>query len=185
MVPDDLREFFVAAAGVAGALVGLLFVAISVSGGRLAEKEASAPINRIRAAAALTAFTNALTVSLLALVPGQKIAWTAIALGLVGLGFIVASLLSLFRLHLLLSRRVRDAVFLVGLMVVFVLQVIEGVRVLARPDHDEDPVRTIAILVVMCFLVGISRAWELIGGPEFGVTHEVTALFRKPENPST
>jgi uncharacterized protein involved in response to NO len=132
----------------------------------------------------LTAFTNALTVSLLALVPGQKIAWTAIALGVVGLGFVLASLLSLFRLHLLLSRRVRDAVFLIGLMVVFVLQVIKGLEVRAQPN-DEDPVRTIAILVVMCFLVGISRAWELIGGPEFDVTREVTALFRKSEKPST
>jgi hypothetical protein len=160
-------------------------VAISVSSGRLAEKESSAPIHRIRAAAALTAFTNALTVSLLALVPGQKIAWTAVAVAVVGLGFVLASLLSLLRLHLLLSRRVRDAVFLLGLIIVFVLQLIEGLRVFARPDN-EDPIRTIAILVVMCFLIGISRAWELIGGPSFDVTREVTALIHKPEdvNPS-
>jgi hypothetical protein len=182
MVPDDLHDFFVASAGVAGALVGLLFVAISVSSGRLSAKETAAPIHRIRAAAALTAFTNALTVSLLSLVPGQKIAWTAIVLGFVGLGFVLASLLSLFRLHLLLSRRVRDAVFLLGLMVVFVFQVINGLEVRARPD-DENPVRTIAVLVVVCFLVGITRAWELIGGPSFDVTHEVTALIRKQEEP--
>jgi hypothetical protein len=186
MVPDDLRDFFVAAAGVAGALVGLLFVAISVSSGRLAATESSAPIHRIRAAAALTAFTNALTVSLFALIPGHKIGSTTVVVGIVGLGFILASLLSLIRLHLLLSRRAREAAFLVGLIVMFTFQLIEGLKVNAHPT-DDDPVRTIAVLVVIFFLLGISRAWELIGGPSFGVTHEVTALIRKPhdEPPAT
>ena len=54
---------------------------------------------------------------------------------------------------------------------------IAGIDVVRRPG-DSGSVNTIAILVVVCFLIGISRAWELIGGPSIGIGHEVVALVR-------
>ncbi|WP_432836742.1 hypothetical protein [Dactylosporangium sp. CA-092794] len=181
MVPEDLRDFFVASAGVAGALIGLLFVAMSVSADRLAATEEAAPVHRIRAAAALTAFTDALTVSLFALIPGDDVAWATVAVGGTGIAFVVAALLSLARLRLLWSRRVRDALFLVGLLVAFAFQLVRGLQLGEHPQ-DSGIVDSIAVLVVVCFLLGVSRAWELIGGPSFGVRQEVTALLRKPDD---
>jgi hypothetical protein len=177
MVPVDIRDFFTASAGVAGALIGLLFVAISVSTERLARDEAGTQVHRIRAGAALTAFSNALAVSLFSLIPGEKIGWTSVVVAATGVVFVVAALLSLVRLRQLHWAYIRDLLFLLGLAVVFVLQMIDGLGVVADPGNSGD-VNTIAILVVCCFFIGIARAWELIGGPSIGIRHEVTALVR-------
>ena len=175
MVPAETHDFFLASAGVAGALIGLLFVAISVSAERLARLDHAAQLHRVRASAALTAFINALVISLFALVPGQKIGLAAVIVGALGLGFVAAALLSLWRVRHARWSTARDALFLFGLVAVFVVQLITGVQIIAQPAGAGN-VNTIAILVIVCFLIGIARAWELIGGPSIGLTREVTAL---------
>jgi hypothetical protein len=62
---------------------------------------------------------------------------------------------------------------------VFVLQLINGLQLQAR-SNDDGVVNTIAVLVAVSFLIGIARAWELIGGPSLSLGHEVTTLIRKP-----
>lgn len=175
-MPDDIRDFFLGSAGVAGALIGLLFVAISVAGERLAREEAAAQYYRIRAAAALTAFTNALAVSLFALIPGHKIGPASVIVAVLGIFFIAAALLSLIRLQRRRREMLRDALFLVSLLVTFVLQLIEGIVVIAAPGRSS-AVNGIAVLVTVCFLIGVARAWELIGGPSFHIGREVSALL--------
>ena len=177
MVPEDIHDFFVASASVAGALIGLLFVAITVVGSRLTQGTVNAQLHRIRASGALSAFTNALTVSLFSLIPGHKIGYTSVAVGLAGVAFIAASLIALARMRDLRLANLRDAVFLIGLAVAFVFQVIEGWAI-TNNAGNVGAVDSIAVIVVICFLVGIQRSWELIGAPSITIAHEVSELAR-------
>ncbi len=180
MVPESIHDFFVASGSAAGALIGLMFVAISVASERLAREEAAGLHYRIRAAAAITAFTNALAVSLFALIPLHKIGPTSVAVAILGLSFVVAVLLSLIRQGQAPSGTLREALFLIALAVTFVFQLIEGIDVISQ-SGDSGAVDTIAILVVVCFLIGIGSAWELVGGPSIGIWREVTALVHSRE----
>jgi hypothetical protein len=177
MVSANIRDFFAASASVGGALIGLLFVAITVAADRLSHAEDGGQLHRVRASAALTAFTNALAVSLFALIPGHKIAATAIAVAIVGLLFVTASLVSLIRLRQFHWTTLRDGLFLAGLIVTFVVELIAGLQVGANPNNS-GAVNTIAGIVAICFLIGIERSWELVGGPSIGISHEVVAAVR-------
>lgn len=174
---SGFHDFFLASAGIAGSLIGLLFVAVSIAHDRLiAEDEAQ--VSRVRASAALTAFLNALVVSLFALVPGVGVGWTALVVSLSGLLFLAGALLSLIRVRRSQPESLRDAVFLVGLAVTFAIQLISALGAIDHP-HESGPVRTIAILVIVCFLIGIARAWELIGAPNIGLGNELGRIVRR------
>ena len=166
MTPATLHDFFVASAGVAGALIGLLFVAVSVSHERLIAQDTEY-VHGVRASAALTSCTNALSMSLFALVPGVGLGDTAVVVGALGLLFVAASLLALVRARKTQPVSIRDLLFLVGLVVTFGLELLLGIRLASR-GHNSDAADTIAVLVVVCFLIGVARSWELVGGRRSG-----------------
>ena len=134
----------------------------------------------MRALTALTTSTNALSVSLFALIPGVGAGSTASVVAIVGLLFVAGSLVSLLRIYRTHPAELRDAGFLVGVVVVFALQLWFGLR-LAADDADVGAARGVCVLVVVCFLVGIARAWELIGGPSIGFRRQVVGALRDRE----
>jgi hypothetical protein len=167
MVPTDYHDFLLGAVSMGAALVGLLFVAISVNPGGVGE--AGHLTMRLRAASAMSALLNALFVSLVALLPGGAIGGTAVALGISG------TLTMVGMLFLVLRRRrdvrtvqfARMVLLVVGQGGVCVLQVVGGVRLLGDPG-DLGAVQTQAILLIVFFAIGVLRAWEYVGAGSIG-----------------
>lgn len=159
-MPEEYREFFVAATGAAGALIGLLFVAVSVF-----PEHARRATTRVRfhsrASAALLVFTNALVISLAALVPGVSLGWWAVIAG----GTVILFALGTARSVAAAARRREargDAIWLVlGLLVIGGFEVYAGTRLITGSDLNA--VQTLNYVVIGDLAYGISRAWQLVG----------------------
>jgi hypothetical protein len=150
--------FFSGTATVAGALVGLLFVALSVSPERLRGSTASVEHQAI-AATAFTALVNALFVSLIGLQPGGGLDYGAVILGGVGLSSSVGLAVRLWR-----SRRAevlsRRWPYLLGFIIaMYAAQLISGF--VARSASAQADL-SVSFVYAM-FATGISRSWELLG----------------------
>lgn len=174
MVPSDFAGFFAASAAVAGALIGLLFVAVSVAPG-WGEPDKRILLD-VRAGVAFASLTDALVVSLFALVPGVDLGTTVIAVSSVGLASCAALGLAL-GLSGPIPGRNRQLVALGAQVVPYLLQLVAAIG-LAGSVHDESGVRTQAILVIVFFLVGIARAWELIGARDTGLIHTIRGAIQ-------
>jgi hypothetical protein len=164
-------------------MIGLLFVAISVAPERVLGPDAP-EVHAIRAAAALTAFSNALSVALFSLIPGFNPGGPATVVAVLGLIFTLGALIRLVPPARAGEIRPRELSFLAGLAVVFALQLNAGLELLADPG-GRGALQTVCVLVAVCFLIGIGRAWELVGGPRvrlFGVLIQSRRAARRRDD---
>ena len=174
MVTGTYRDLFVAIAGAAAALTGLLFVALSVAP---RPRMAAHPnvIRQVRAAAALIAFTNALSVSLFGLVPHNEIGYPALAAGLGGILFTLGGVRSILADPVARGRLRSQLGLVVLLLVAFGFEVWAGLLSIAHP-HSDVPIDVIGNVLAASLLIGVARSWELVGDRDTGIMASIAAL---------
>jgi hypothetical protein len=176
MVPEAYREFFGPVVGASAALVGLLFIAISVAPDRVTGRD-SAIIEQSQATSALTAFLNPLIISLVAMLPSAELGIPATVVGVAGLLFVAATL----RRYFSVTRAHRGSAWgLVGLIAFTAVSGVTlayGIVLLINP-HDTDAVATLAAVTIVSLLIGVDRAWALIGGRGRGRLTQLRDLVR-------
>ena len=174
MLNATFRELFVAIAGCAGALTGLLFVALSVSPHSEGPPERHV-IRQVRAAAALLAFTNALAISLFSLVPDTNVGYPAVAMGVSGLLFTAAGIRSILASPYARHRWRRQAGLIMLLAVIFGAELVNGIEALQHPTAT-GPLQGISYSIVSSLIVGVARAWELVGDRDTGIFSSIAVL---------
>ena len=167
MAPADYHDFFLGSVTLGGALVGLLFVAVSVNPGGIGER--GAPAKRVQATSALAGFLSPLFISLVALLPAHSIGATAIALGSTGAFTMFSLLLITLRRHrdVSLWPRINMIVLVAGQFAAYVIQIVLGVRLLSNPGAA-GPLSTLASLMIIFFAFGVVRTWEYVDGLPMG-----------------
>ncbi len=163
MIPAEFQSFFAASSSAGAALVGLLFVAVSLRPEETLGREAPAE-RRVVAYSAFSALTDAFFMSLGGLLPLVNVGALAVAAG-------VLSVVGTVRLALQLMR-VREGRYhltlVLGSMVVYGVQVAVGVELLQSPGSPE-AVGQLAGLMLMVYAIGLGRAWELLGAERAGL----------------
>ena len=186
MVTGAYRDLFVAIAGAAGALTGLLFVALSVAPRPRIGQQPDV-IRQVRAGAALLAFTNALGVSLFGLVPHNEIGYPAVVVGVGGLLFTLGGVRSILADPAARRRIGSQLALIVLLLGVFGFEIGAGINSIVTP-HTDAPIDVIGNVLAASLLIGIARSWELVGDRDTGfvasIAHLVHRRTRRARSPS-
>ena len=170
------HDFFSGCATIAGALIGLLFVAISVSPEKLAGDRASID-HQVRAAAAFSALVNTLVIALVALMPGNGLGFVSIILASVGLSTSAGLIILLYREH---KERIRlgQVLLLLALFALYGLQLDYGIQRDASA-RDVGEVSNLGTLAIFYFLFAIARAWQLVGARDTGLLAAFTEMTQR------
>jgi hypothetical protein len=165
MVPPDFTTFFAIMAGVGATLFGLIFVAITIRP-ELTRSDQSSILPQFRVASAYTALLNPLVISLFALVPQTTIGGITTAMSAIGLitGGVMA--FTLVQVRLRWTKKVRSALFILVSLLMYGIELDLALRLVTTPQ-DKPSLYNLTSLLILIYLYGIARAWDLVGVRQF------------------
>lgn len=154
MVPSSYFTYFAATATSAAALIGLLFVAVSIRDQTIFGPKAVAGGEAL-AISAFSGLVNSLVLSLLAIIPQDNLGVGAIILA-------VLNTVSVIRLHTRLHWA-RNTIVLSLAIVAYAIQLAFGILLLITPN-DTNAVNNLCYVVFATMIFSLQRAWSLLKG---------------------
>ena len=104
---------------------------------------------------------------------------------IVGILFTAAGTRSIFSSRLPRRYVPRQIAFIAVLLVTFAYELAAGINLLRYP-HSSGAAETLGDLLVALLLIGIARAWELVGDRDTGIITSIAVLAgREQDGPSS
>lgn len=167
MVPSAFLTFFTASAGAGAALVGLLFVAVSLAPEQIVTRHA--PVERQAVAgSAFTALVNVFFISLVALIPTAGVGPVVALMG--AFSCVATSRLAINLLlrrddgkRLTLTQLARRLSLIVASLVIYGLEIWQGFQLPTTANVNPDAIIFVAFLIVATYGLALTRMWSLLG----------------------
>ncbi len=166
MVPPQFVNFFIASASAGAALVGLLFVAVSIAPEHIVQ--ANAPVERqAMAASSFTALLNAFFISFAALLP-ENVGFITLVMSLSGL------INSIYLTRNMLKERqkwqsiVRRIYLILFSYIVYGFELYFAILLIKEPGNSGNFYGLTGLLLSV-YGIGLLRAWQLLGARRYGL----------------
>ena len=182
MVPGDFVPFFTTLATVGATLFGLIFVVISIKP-EVTHTETTSVMLQVQAASSYSALLNPLIISLLAILPGATIGTITLMMSAIGLVNTLIMGILLIRDSGASVKKLRHAFFILTGLIVFGLEIFYGIQ-LDRVPGDSSTLYNLAILLVLIYIYGIARAWNLVGVRQFHIRDVLDSLVSRKREES-
>jgi hypothetical protein len=177
MIPADFANFFSVMAGVGGTLFGLIFLVISIKP-EIARAENTSVMRQVQVASAYSALLNPLVISLLALVPHATIGTVTLIMSAIGLVNTIIMGVSLLQDSKGWVKKLKNVFFILASTVIFSYEIFYAIQLSIAPGNLF-ALYHLATLLVIIYLYGIARAWDLVGVRQFHIQELFTPLIPK------
>lgn len=175
MVPAAYLGFLTASTQASAALIGLLFVAISLAPERVFGTQAEAH-RQAQALSAFTALANIFFISFATLIPKVPLGPIVTAIAAVAI-VQTLGLLALVRSWRTQGMLRRSLFLFFGSAAIYGGELAVGIQLWLAPSNAET-LSGLLQVILGAYAVGLGRAWELLGAPRVGILASARELRR-------
>jgi hypothetical protein len=167
VVSPEFETFFLASSGASAALIGLLFVGVSISPERVFGSDAD-PRRQAQAVSAFSALANVFFISMASLIPSIVLGAVVTLIGVVSSLQLLGLLLRVRPPSGNIVETARGVILFLASAAIFATEVYLGIVLWQKPA-EPSALSGLLEVILGAYAIGLGRAWQLLGAPRIGL----------------